>query len=185
MNSFWRDNRGVLIAGTVSAVLSYIGVEFLHNLPSELSFADAAGTYLPGFLFGAIVLAPRVAAASSRWMRRIACVAAGTLLYYLAVQVGVLLAVSLHFGSSLASTLAAALGAFATCFVALWLIPITLPLEAWRKAGIFGTLGGAIFGISTGADASRLVDAIPIIVGLIIWQAGVGLAIFGYSRSSK
>lgn len=183
--TFLNENRNVLIAGVLCAILSYVGVEMLHSLPSEILFADAAGTYLPGFLFGALVLAPRVTAAHHRLARQGACVVIGTLLYYLAIQTGVLVAVTLHVPSSLAGTVAALLGALVTCLVARWLIPMTIARETWRKAAIFGALGGAVFGISTGANASKLIEALPIVVGLIIWQAGVAVSLFGYSRSSK
>jgi hypothetical protein len=185
IKKFWMTHRSLFISGAVCAVLSYLGVEGLHRLPSELPFADAAGTYLPGFLFGAIMLAPRVAAVEYRWLRRLASALVGTLLYYLAIQVGVFFAVSFHLASSVASTLAALLGALATCLVAHWLIPVTLTRETWRKAAIFGALGGAVFGISTGPNASQWIDAIPIVLGLLIWQTGVALALFAYSSNSK
>jgi hypothetical protein len=184
-NNLLLDNKGLFIATTISGVLSYFGVEFLHGPLSAIPGAEGSGTYFPGFVFGLLVFAPRIAAKQYRLLRQVAAVVATTLLYFLAIQVGVFLALGVHLPASVAGTVAAMLSALALCAFACWLVPMRIDRDTWRKAAIFGALGGAVLGIPTGGDTPKIVEIGVVLLGLMIWQVGVGVSLFRQSRSSK
>lgn len=179
------DNKGLFIATTLSGVLSYVSVEVLHGPLSDVPGAEPSGTYIPGFIFGLLVFAPRIAASRWRLARQLAAVVATTALYFLAIQLGVFLAFGFGFPASLAGTAAAMLSALVLCAIALGLVPMRIDADTWRKAAIFGALGGAVLGIPTGGDTPKAIEIGVVLLGLLIWQVGVGVALFRHSTSSK
>jgi hypothetical protein len=184
-NNALLGDQGVLIAGIVCGILSYASVELLHGPLSWFPGAEPSGTYLPGLLFGLLVFSPQIRATSNQPLRRVGAVVASTVLYYLAIQVGVFFALGLNFPSSLAGTAAALLGALAIGVTAHWLVPMSVSRDAWRKLAIFGALGGAVLGIPTGGGTPKIVEIAVVALGLTIWQAGVGYSLFRQSSSSK
>jgi hypothetical protein len=179
------DNKSLFIATIASSILSYVGVEVLHGPLSAIPGAEGSGTYFPGFIFGLLVFAPRIAAVQYRLLRQVAAVVVTTLLYFLAIQVGVFLALGIHLPASVAGTVAAMLSALALCAIAMWLVPMRVSRDTWRKAAIFGAMGGAVLGIPTGNDTPRIIEIGVVLLGLMIWQVGVGVLLFRQSRSSK
>jgi hypothetical protein len=179
-----RDNRFLFIAAISAAILSYVVVEVLHGPLYWVPGAESSGTYFPGFIFGVLVFAPRIESEQHRWWRRVAAVAVTTLLYFIAIQFGVFLVLTLGFPASIAGTVAAMSSALALCVLARWLVPKRIVAGTWRKAAIFGALGGAVLGIPTGPSTPILEIAV-VLLGLLIWQVGVGVTLFRHSSSSK
>lgn len=184
-NNVWLRHKALFIATILSSVFSYGGVELLRGPLSWIPVAGPAATYFPGFIFGLLVFAPRIATGSCRVLRQMAAVVLTVALYFAAIQVGVFFALRLNFPASVAGTAAAMLSALALCGIARWLVPMSVDRDTWRKAAIFGALGGAVLSIPTGGATPDMVEIGVVVLGFLIWQVGVGVSLFRHSSSSK
>ena len=159
-----------------------VGPELLRAWLSWEPLGQNGSRIFPGMIFGALVLAPQVVAASHRWGRRLGLLATSISIYYLAVELGLFQVLKLNYPETVAGTVSGAFGAAATWLAVRVLVPMTLSLASLRQVAIVGALGGAVFVMSV-ASLPKFADAIPPILGFLIWQVGVAYVLFAPRRA--
>lgn len=180
-------DRRLLLLAAVSGVLSYFGTTLLDAFPDWIRVSRDSGTWLPGLFFGALVMAPHVAAGPKHTLRQIACIALSALIYFGAVKLAMYQALVLRFNEIPACALSGVLGAVAVAATTLRLMPLRLSFTEWTSAPAWGAFGGAILGSSGELRLPDLVETSLLVLGFVVWQAGVGYALFneGVTSSSR
>lgn len=170
-----------------SGVLSYFGTTLLDAFPDWIRLSRHSGTWLPGLFFGGLVIAPHVAAGPKHTLRQAACLALSSLIYFGAVKLAIYQALVLRFNEIPACALSGVLGAAAVAVAAGRLAPLRLSFTEWTAAPAWGAFGGAILGSSGELRLPDVVETCLLIVGFVVWQAGVGYALFneGVTSSSR
>jgi hypothetical protein len=166
-------NRRLLTLALLTGVLSYAGVEVIDRL-----FARSLPNirFLPGIVFGVLVVAPGVCAARMRLPRQLAAVVASAAIFGLAAESADCLSAVLPVVPACAivgSLAALALGGFGRLVLSLSAAP-----RALLEAAFAGALGEAIIGIFIDTVAITALEHAMIALGFVVWQVGVALALF-------
>jgi hypothetical protein len=167
--------RRLALSTLASGALSYLGTWLLDLLPGGTAVFRNSGVYLPGVLFGAMVMAPRAPSAP----RRAGAVALSTLIYYAAVKLAMHLAVSVRIQEMLACGLSGLLGAIAVAAAARLVLRWKVPPARLAEAALAGACTGVIFGLKGTFALPGSWEAATLVIGFVSWQTGVGLALFG------
>lgn len=165
----------LLLLAFASALISYLLVfQRPGSLPEPLFYVSF---YSPGWLFGALVLAPMESEGSRFWWRRILLVIASVLIWRIAVDVAITPPLIQRNGIvSFAS--AGLLGALMIYVACRFIIPRKFSLLQILMASLAGVVSSAVMGaFANHSSTSQLEDA-AFLSGFIIWQMGVAFALF-------
>lgn len=153
--------RGLLIAAA-TGVLSY----------ASFFLDDSFGRWVPGIVFGLLVLGPTQRAA----VRFAALVALSTAVY----RVAVLLATQLYAGTTASGVWSCALagvaGALALSVGASAIAGTAFDRRAAVTAAIAGAVGGALIGLAVNARDESVILHVLLASGFVVWQVGYAAA---------
>lgn len=151
-----------LAIAAVAGLLSYL----VCRLPEP--FGGHGTEWGAGLIFGALALAPQ----GRSWARRAWLVVASALVYRGAVWLAVELVAEGSWHEILACAFVGALAAPILGLAAGPLLARRSSLVRHLLAAGAGAAGGALIGISLGADERFLTLDLPLLAGFVVWQVG-------------
>jgi hypothetical protein len=171
--------RPLLIRSFLSGALSYLSVLLPHFLGSHLPLSDDEVFFLPGMLFGLLILVPLARKDAYRIGRWMGLVAFSTGAWYVAVTVGFRVLPMVQPFAFLSCGVSGSMGALLLAASGRLLIPWRFDASS-LAIGIFaGFLGGCIFGLALQMPRASLPGEALYLAGFLIWQSSVALSLFG------
>ncbi len=162
----------------VRCIVSAVTSSGLFLLRPGVEWVSGLIILAPGFVFGAVVLAPEIPSAGSPVVRRVGIVLASLAAYYIVVLTTVWLEQTIPFW--LAGGFGGSMGAFFIVGVSRIFLGSALGSISWGALLAFGAAGGMLLGGEFGPG-----DTAPLVIGLSVWQIGVAWALFGRSAAQQ
>jgi hypothetical protein len=168
----------LIFSACLSGVLAYLSVSLPHLLSDRFDLSDDALFLLPGVIFGAVVLVPRVKGSGGRIFRWLGIMLISILSWLTAVSVGFQVLPLANQASVLACAVSGGIGALILAMGSRHLIPTAAGLKSFLAAVIAGVCGGGIIGSALAQPRASVLAESLYLAGFIFWHCGVAVSIF-------
>jgi len=175
----------LLILACISGMLSYLSVSLPHFLAFWFDISDDALFFLPGVIFGILVLTPLVNKSNYRALRWFGLLIFSIGAWFVAVSIGIQVLPLVKQTPILSCGISGSIGALLLAAASRYLVPFKFYISSILIALFVGFLGGSIIGMAFSLPRASLASESLYFIGFLFWHCGVAVALFGRPQTTN